>query len=96
MFYHPTGNCHHCDALVGAPSFLLDMFPSGMNVVSLFFGIGAEIALHRPGIRLEAMISLEQSELNNAVLKSWCLGGTMGANPSKHFELGLPTTECNS
>ena len=53
-------------------SVLRDMFPKGMNVLSLFSGIGgAEIALHRLGIRMKNVVSLEISEVNRNVARCW-------------------------
>jgi site-specific DNA-cytosine methylase len=43
-----------------------------MNVLSLFSGIGgAEVALHRLGIRMKTVVSVEISEVNRFVLRSW-------------------------
>jgi site-specific DNA-cytosine methylase len=53
-------------------SLLKDMFPHGMNVLSLFSGIGgAEVALHRLGIRMKTVVSVEKSEKNRTILQSW-------------------------
>ncbi|KAF3674440.1 hypothetical protein FXO37_06402 [Capsicum annuum] len=53
-------------------SVLKDMFPNGMNVLSLFSGIGgAEVALHRLGIRLNNVVSVEISEVNRNIVRSW-------------------------
>lgn len=51
---------------------LKDLFPNGMNVLSLFSGIGgAEVALHRLGIRLKTVVSVEKSEVNRNIVRSW-------------------------
>lgn len=51
---------------------LRDIFPNGMNVLSLFSGIGgAEIALHKLGIRMKTVVSVEISEVNMTLLRSW-------------------------
>lgn len=51
---------------------LRDIFPNGMNVLSLFSGIGgAEVALHRLGICMKTVVSVEISEVNMALLRSW-------------------------
>jgi site-specific DNA-cytosine methylase len=48
------------------------MFPNGINVLSLFTGIGgAEVALHRLGIHMKTVISIEISEDNRRILKGW-------------------------
>lgn len=48
------------------------MYPSGMNVLSLFSGIGgAEVALHKLGITLKNVVSIEISDVNRTVLHSW-------------------------
>jgi site-specific DNA-cytosine methylase len=48
------------------------MFPNGMNVLSLFTGIGgAEVALHRLGIHLMTVVSVEISEVNKRILRYW-------------------------
>jgi hypothetical protein len=53
-------------------SALKDMFPHGMNVLSLFSGIGgAEVALHRLGIHMKIVVLVEKSEKNRTVLQSW-------------------------
>ena len=53
-------------------SVLKPMFPNGMSVLSLFSSIGgAEVALHRLGIRMKTVVSVEKSELNRTVLKTW-------------------------
>uniref|UniRef100_A0A804LC65 DNA (cytosine-5-)-methyltransferase n=1 Tax=Zea mays TaxID=4577 RepID=A0A804LC65_MAIZE len=49
-----------------------ERYPQGMNVLSLFTGIGgAEVALHRLGIRMNTVVSVEKSEVNRTILKSW-------------------------
>uniref|UniRef100_A0A0E0IX23 DNA (cytosine-5-)-methyltransferase n=1 Tax=Oryza nivara TaxID=4536 RepID=A0A0E0IX23_ORYNI len=51
---------------------LRDIFPNGMNVLSLFSGIGgAEVALHRLGICMKTVVSVEISEVNMTLLRSW-------------------------
>ena len=53
-------------------SVLKDMYPDGLRVLSIFSGIGgAEVALHRLGIRLNCVVSVEESEVNRKVLKRW-------------------------
>lgn len=51
---------------------LRDLFPCGINVLSLFSGIGgAEVALHRLKIPLKNVVSVEISEVNRNIVKSW-------------------------
>jgi len=53
-------------------SVLKSIFPQGITVLSLFSGIGgAEITLHRLGIHLKGVVSVETSETNRRVLKRW-------------------------
>lgn len=53
-------------------SVLKDMFPRGINLLSLFSGIGgAEVALHRLGIPLKNVVSVEISEANQNIIRSW-------------------------
>lgn len=53
-------------------SVLKDVFPNGMNVLSLFSGIGgAEVALHRLGIPLKNVVSVEISAANKDIVRSW-------------------------
>ncbi|CAL4920350.1 unnamed protein product [Urochloa decumbens] len=70
--YRSLGNSFQVDTVAYHLSVLRDMFPHGMNVLSLFSGIGgAEVALHRLGIRMNNVISVEKSEVNRTILKSW-------------------------
>ena len=70
--YRSLGNSFQVDIVAYHLSVLKDMFPQGMNVLSLFSGIGgAEVALHRLGIRMKTVISVEKSEVNRTILKSW-------------------------
>ncbi|KVH92883.1 C-5 cytosine methyltransferase, partial [Cynara cardunculus var. scolymus] len=53
-------------------SVLKDIFPKGINMLSLFSGIGgAEVALHRLGILLNNIVSVEISEANRDIVRSW-------------------------
>lgn len=48
------------------------MYPGGINLLSLFSGIGgAEVALHRLGIPLKNVVSVEKSEVNRNIVRSW-------------------------
>lgn len=53
-------------------SVLKDIFPNGVNVLSLFSGIGgAEVALHRLGVKLKNVVSVEKSKVNRDIVRSW-------------------------
>lgn len=53
-------------------SVLKDLYPGGVNVLSLFSGIGgAEVALHRLGVPLKNVVSVEKCEVNRNIVKSW-------------------------
>ena len=53
-------------------SVLKDMYPNGLNVLSLFSGIGgAEVALHRLGIPLKNVVSIEISDACRKILQHW-------------------------
>jgi hypothetical protein len=70
--YKSLGNSFQVDTVAYHLSVLKDMFPHGMNVLSLFSGIGgAEVALHRLGIRMKTVVSVEKSEKNRTILQSW-------------------------
>ncbi|KAL6593890.1 hypothetical protein ACP70R_048791 [Stipagrostis hirtigluma subsp. patula] len=70
--YRSLGNSFQVDTVAYHLSVLRDMFPQGMNVLSLFSGIGgAEVALHRLGIRMKTVVSVEKSKVNRTVLKNW-------------------------
>ncbi|RCV25729.1 hypothetical protein SETIT_5G188800v2 [Setaria italica] len=70
--YRSLGNSFQVDTIAYHLSVLRDMFPNGMNVLSLFSGTGgAEVPLHRLGIRMKTVVSVEKSEVNRTVLKTW-------------------------
>ncbi|CAL9057566.1 unnamed protein product [Musa banksii] len=53
-------------------SVLKSMFPDGMRVLSIYSGIGgAEVALHRLGIHLKCVISVEPSNINRRIIRRW-------------------------
>lgn len=53
-------------------SVLKRLSPGGVTVLSFFSGIGgAEIALHRLGIRLKGVVSVEPNEMKRRMLKKW-------------------------
>jgi site-specific DNA-cytosine methylase len=48
------------------------MFPDGIKILSLFTGIGgAEVALHRLGIHMRTVVSVEISKLNRRIFRWW-------------------------
>lgn len=53
-------------------SVLKGMFPDGLRVLSVYSGIGgAEVALHRLGIHLKCVVSVEASDINRKILRRW-------------------------
>ncbi|KAG0461638.1 hypothetical protein HPP92_021935 [Vanilla planifolia] len=53
-------------------STLKGVFPGGLRLLSLCSGIGgAEVALHRLGIRLRCVVSVESSENNRHAMRRW-------------------------
>lgn len=53
-------------------SVLKSLFPGGINLLSLFSGIGgAEVALHRLGIPLKNVVSVELSEPCRTIVRNW-------------------------
>uniref|UniRef100_A0ACD5Z0H4 Uncharacterized protein n=1 Tax=Avena sativa TaxID=4498 RepID=A0ACD5Z0H4_AVESA len=70
--YKSLGNSFQVDSVAWHLSVLKDMFPNGVNVLSLFTGIGGgEIALHRLGIHMRTVISVEIDEDNRRILRRW-------------------------
>lgn len=70
--YRSLGNSFQVHTVAYHFSVLREVFPNGMNVLSLFSEIGgAEIALHKLGIRMKTMVSVEVSKVNRSVLKTW-------------------------
>lgn len=70
--YKSLGNSFQVDTVAFHLSVLKAEFPNGIRVLSLFTGIGgAEVALHRLGIRLNIVVSAEISEVNQGVLRTW-------------------------
>lgn len=70
--YKSLGNSFQVDTVAYHLSVLRDLFPGGINLLSLFSGIGgAEVALHRLGIRLKNVVSVEISEVNRNIVRSW-------------------------
>lgn len=53
-------------------SVLREMYPNGLKVLSIYSGVGGiEVALHRLGIPLRCVVSVEESEVNRKILKQW-------------------------
>lgn len=70
--YKSLGNSFQVDTVAYHLSVLKDLFPNGINVLSLFSGIGgAEVALYRLGIQLNTVVSVEKSEVNRNIVRSW-------------------------
>ncbi|XP_010251207.1 PREDICTED: DNA (cytosine-5)-methyltransferase DRM2-like isoform X1 [Nelumbo nucifera] len=66
------GNSFQVDTVAYHLSVLKNMFPNGISVLSLFSGIGgAEVALHRLGVHLKNVVSVEISETNRNIFRSW-------------------------
>ncbi|XP_027915302.1 DNA (cytosine-5)-methyltransferase DRM2-like [Vigna unguiculata] len=70
--YRALGNAFQVDTVAYHLSVLKDRFPNGINVLSLFSGIGgAEVALHRLGIMLKNVVSVEIAEVNRNIIHCW-------------------------
>ncbi|XP_018446070.1 DNA (cytosine-5)-methyltransferase DRM2 [Raphanus sativus] len=66
------GNSFQVDTVAYHLSVLKPLFPSGINVLSLFTGIGgAEVALHRLQIPMKTVVSVEISAVNRNILKDF-------------------------
>ncbi|KAI3856552.1 hypothetical protein MKX03_028394 [Papaver bracteatum] len=70
--FERLGNSFQVDTIGYHLSVLKKMYPNGMNVLSLFSGIGgAEVALDRLGIRLKNVVSVEVLESCQKILRNW-------------------------
>ncbi|CAM0871061.1 unnamed protein product [Alopecurus aequalis] len=70
--YKSLGNSFQVDTVAHHLSVLKNMFPKGVNVLSLFTGIGGgEVALHRLGIHMRTVVSVEIGEANRRIFKGW-------------------------
>ncbi|XP_027185606.1 DNA (cytosine-5)-methyltransferase DRM1-like [Coffea eugenioides] len=70
--YKSLGNSFQVNTVAYHLSVLKPLFPDGINILSLFSGIGgAEVALHRLGIPLNNVVSVEKSEINRNIVRSW-------------------------
>nr|AUH15436.1 domains rearranged methyltransferase 2 [Dimocarpus longan] len=64
--------CIQTDTMGYHLSVLKSIFPEGLTMLSVFSGIGgAEVTLHRLGIHLKGVISIETSEPNRRILRRW-------------------------
>lgn len=65
-------NCFQTDSLGYYLSVLKPLYPGGITVLSLYSGIGgAEVTLHRLGIYLKGVVSVESSEMKRRILGRW-------------------------
>ncbi|XP_056684005.1 DNA (cytosine-5)-methyltransferase DRM2 isoform X2 [Spinacia oleracea] len=70
--FKSLGNSFQVDTVAYHLSVLKDLFPGGIKVLSLFSGIGgAEVALHRLGVPLKLVVSVELAEVNRNIQRSW-------------------------
>ncbi|KAL3523195.1 hypothetical protein ACH5RR_016029 [Cinchona calisaya] len=70
--YKSLGNSFQVNTVAFHLSTLKPLYPDGINVLSLFSGIGgAEVALHRLGIPLKNVVSVEISEVNRNIVRCW-------------------------
>ncbi|CAO2820595.1 unnamed protein product [Amaranthus hypochondriacus] len=70
--FKSLGNSFQIDTVAYHLSVLKDLFPDGIKVLSLFSGIGgAEVSLYRLGIPLKVVVSVEISEVNRNIERSW-------------------------
>ncbi|KAK6922237.1 C-5 cytosine methyltransferase [Dillenia turbinata] len=70
--YKALGNTFQVDTVAYHLSVLKYKFPGGMNILSLFSGIGgAEVALNKLGIRMKNVVSVEISRTDREILRSW-------------------------
>ncbi|KAF8047214.1 hypothetical protein N665_3142s0003 [Sinapis alba] len=66
------GNSFQVDTVAYHLSVLKPLFPNGINVLSLFTGIGGgEVALHRLQIPMKTVVSVEISAVNRNILKDF-------------------------
>ncbi|XP_020584945.1 DNA (cytosine-5)-methyltransferase DRM2-like [Phalaenopsis equestris] len=70
--YKSLGNSFQVNTVAYHLSVLKKMFPNGINLLSLFSGIGgAEVALHRLQIPLKTVVSVEKSAINRNIVRSF-------------------------
>lgn len=69
---HSLKHCFQIDSLGYHVSALKSLFPGGLTLLSIYSGIGgSEITLHRLGIRLKGVVSVEPCETKRKILKQW-------------------------
>ncbi|XP_076909900.1 DNA (cytosine-5)-methyltransferase DRM2-like [Bidens hawaiensis] len=79
--YKSLGNSFQVDTVAYHLSVLKDIYPKGINVLSLFSGIGgAEVALNKLKIPLNNVVSVEISEANRDIMRSWWEQTKQGGN----------------
>nr|7L4N_A Chain A, DNA (cytosine-5)-methyltransferase DRM2 [Arabidopsis thaliana] len=70
--FKSLGNSFQVDTVAYHLSVLKPIFPHGINVLSLFTGIGGgEVALHRLQIKMKLVVSVEISKVNRNILKDF-------------------------
>ncbi|XP_071714418.1 DNA (cytosine-5)-methyltransferase DRM2-like [Rutidosis leptorrhynchoides] len=70
--YRGLGNAFQVDTVAYQLSVLKNLYPDGINVLSLFSGIGgAEVALHRLGIKMKNVVSVEKSSVCQNIIQGW-------------------------
>ncbi|XP_010492372.1 PREDICTED: DNA (cytosine-5)-methyltransferase DRM1-like isoform X3 [Camelina sativa] len=70
--FKSLGNSFQVDTVAYHLSVLKPLFPNGINVLSLFTGIGgAEVALHRLKIPMNVVVSVEISDVNRNILSDF-------------------------
>ncbi|KAJ0544826.1 putative DNA (cytosine-5-)-methyltransferase [Helianthus annuus] len=70
--YKGLGNAFQVDTVAYQLSVLKSLYPEGMNVLSLFSGIGgAEVALHKLGIPMKNVVSVEKSNVCRRIIEGW-------------------------
>ncbi|KAL3636633.1 hypothetical protein CASFOL_018932 [Castilleja foliolosa] len=69
--YKSLGNSFQVDTVAYHLSVLKEMYPNGINMLSLFSGIGgAEVALHRLGVKLKNVVSIEKLKANRDIVRA--------------------------
>ncbi|EFJ34005.1 hypothetical protein SELMODRAFT_83383 [Selaginella moellendorffii] len=70
--FKSLGNTFQVDVVGFHLSALRPLFPDGIRMLSLFSGIGgAEVALHRAGIKLKFVVCVESNVDNRRILERW-------------------------
>ncbi|XP_010420192.1 PREDICTED: DNA (cytosine-5)-methyltransferase DRM1-like isoform X1 [Camelina sativa] len=70
--FKSLGNSFQVDTVAYHLSVLKPLFPNGINVLSLFTGIGGgEVALHRLKIQMNVVVSVEISDVNRNILSDF-------------------------